>query len=458
MKVWAITGCVFCFALAVPVMSQVKGTQETGSQLDFSLLRQNDQVTIDPNEPRGFYKRLKQLKLGNNTTLGFGGSYRFQTEGFVNQQFSVEDDQNDYWFLNRFQLHSHLKVSERFELFVEFSSSLIASKENLAPVDRDNLSFNQLFARYHFNEHWNALVGRQNIRLGSGRLIDVREGPNVRLSFDMAQLQYTNSKTKITIFYGVPVQLEEGVFDNDVLNFKESLAVLYWTQHWNKHTNTDIYALYKAEENKSWDSGTADDNRLSIGLRHFGTWKNFTYNNEFVYQTGSFGSQNINAWTASFNIEHPLPLLGKNGIVGIKTEAISGDSGTAGNTLNTFDGLYPRGAYFGRVARFGPSNLIDVHPYINTVIGRFSLEMDYVAFWRFSKQDGVYGPPLILEYPSNNENRFIGHQIGTITGFEVNGFINLELETNLIFPGGFLMESALNDTLFHTVLTAEIKF
>ena len=450
MKFSGIIACLFCLALA--------NAQESKTSYNFSLLRQNDEIIINPNEERGFYKRLKLIHFDENTTLSFGGSYRFQTEAFVNEQFSSEVDQSDYWLLNRTQLHSHLKVSDKFEFFAELNSSVIFSKENLAPVDRDELSFNQLFARYYFSENWNALVGRQNIRLGSGRLVDIREGPNVRLSFDMAQLQYRDNNTEVTGFFAVPVQLAEGVFDNDILNTNEHLSALYWTQNWNATTNTDIYLLYKEENNKTWNSGTADDNRLSIGLRHFGSWKQFTYNNEFVYQTGSFGDENISAWTASLNIEHPLPLLGDKGIIGLKTEAISGDSSDNDNSLNTFDGLYPRGAYFGRVARIGPSNLIDVHPYVNTQLGNFSVSLDYVAFWRFSRNDGVYGPPLILEYPSVNQQRFIGHQIGTITAFEVNNFLNFEVESNFIFPGSFLSEGMLNDTLFHMVFTAEIKF
>ncbi|MEM7109562.1 MAG: alginate export family protein, partial [Bacteroidota bacterium] len=126
--------------------------------------------------------------------------------------------------------------------------------------------------------------------------------------------------------------------------------------------------------------------------------------------------------------------------------------------LNTFDGLYPRGAYFGRVARFGPSNLIDVHPYLNTAIGKFYIELDYVTFWRFSRDDGVYNPALILEYPAQNNERKIAQQIGTITGIEISTHFALEWETNLIFPETFLRRGNLDNTLFHSVLTAEFKF
>jgi len=449
MKAWATIGFLLCFAFAK--------AQENETKLDFSLLRQNDQIAI-PSKSENFYKSLKQIRLSENNTLSFGGSYRFQTEGFINEQFSAEEDQNDLWFLHRFQLHAHLKISNKFELFTEVNSSLINSKTELSPVDKDELNVNQFFARYNFNSKWSILAGRQNMRLGSGRLIDIREGPNVRLSFDMAQLNFKVDNTNIAGFFAIPVSQNEGVFDNDFLDFDEYVSALYWTQNWKENSSTDSYILNKYEENKMWNTGTATDNRTSIGLRHFGSWNNLTYDNEFVYQLGSFGDRNISAWTASFNIKHRFPLFGEVGIIGIKAEAISGDGDGTDNTLNTFDALYPRGAYFGRVARFGPSNLLDIHPYVETEFGKLSLAMDYVAFWRFSKEDGIYGPPLNLEYPVTNNERFIGHQIGTITAYKINDFISIELETNLIFPGNFLAESNLGDTLLHTVLTTEIKF
>jgi hypothetical protein len=424
---------------------------QDSKELDFSLFRQNDHIEIK--EVNTIYKKFKKLRLSENSTLSFGGSSRFQTEAFINEQFDKNQDQTDYWLLNRLMLHSHLKLGGHFELFLEVNSSLIRSKDDLSPVDKDQLNINQLFAKYSFNKNWNALIGRQNLRLGSGRLVDLREGPNVRLSFDMVQLQYQNKKTKITSFYGQPVKQQQGFFDNDMLTGCESLTGLYWTQNWSKKTNTDIYLLYKEEKNKIWNADIANDDRLSIGLRHFGIWKRFKYNNEFVYQFGEFGNQNISAWTVSFNIEKNFSF----GALGLKTEAISGNDDSNG-TLNTFDALYPRGAYFGRVARFGPSNLIDVHPYFKTKWENLIIELDYVAFWRYSTTDGIYNPALILEYPSINKECFIGQQIGIVLGYKVNTFINLELESNIIFPGTFLQESGFRDNLYHFVFTTEIKF
>ena len=449
MKRWAyIITLLFCW---------VSWSQEHG--INFSLLRQNDDLTALEEKPgKNFYERLKWWQLGEKSSLSLGGSYRFQAESFVNEQFSADLEESDVWFLNRLMLHSHLKIGDKFEFFAEVNSSTITSKDNLSPVDKDELSLNQLFAKYRFNQKWEFLVGRQNLRLGSGRLVDVREGPNVRLSFDMVSMDFETKKTLVKAFFGVPVQQQPGIFDNDFLKFTESIGGVYATHRWGNALNFDTYVLYKREDAKTWNLGTADDRRTSLGVRHFGAWKGFRFNNEFVYQLGDFGEQDITAWTASFNIERPVRLGRQEFSLGVKTEAISGDSNPNDATLNTFDALYPRGAYFGRVARFGPSNLIDVHPYIDFSLGDFSIALDYVAFWRFSREDGVYNPALVLEYPSLNRERFIGHQIGTITGVQLNKNIALELETNLIFPGAFLKESGLDDILFHTVFTMEFKF
>ncbi len=433
-------------------IAEILSAQETTSLYNFALLRQNDRISLHDVENKNIYQKLKSIRLGEAFKLSFGGSYRFQSEAFVNEEFSNQTDQNDIWFLQRTMIHGHLQ-SDNFEVFAELNSSLITSKQNLSPVDRDELSFNQLYTRYHFNEHWNLLLGRQNIRLGSGRLVDIREGPNVRLSFDMAQLQYVDEKTSVTAFHSMPVQQKEGVFDNDFLENNESLSTLYWTQNWTDKTNTDIYILYKKEELKQWNIGTADDNRASIGVRHFGQWNGLKYNNEFVYQFGKFGDLDISAWTASFNIEKEISSVS----LGVKTEAISGNNDN-NNSLNTFDGLYPRGAYFGRVARFGPSNLIDLHPYFEIRRGKWSIQMDYVAFWRFSKNDGVYGPAMQLSYADTNDRSFIAHQIGSIAGIGINSHLAFELEGNIIFPGSFLNEGGFNKTLYHLVFTAEFKF
>ncbi len=428
--------------------------------LEFGQLRQFDAISdLEAKQDPNFYDKLKWLDLGKRTYLSLGGSYRFQTEGFINEQFSNEEDQDDVWYLNRFLLHAHVKIANRFEVFGELVSSTVISKEELVPVDKDVLAFNQLFARYNFGESFSLLVGRENLRLGSRRLIDYREGPNVRRSFDIFRMDYTSDKVSVTGLLGTPVNPMEGVFDNDYLSFDEILSSLYMTYNFSQDQHLDAYYFYQKDNDVTYNNATGDERRSSIGIRHFGKFGDFTFDNEAIYQFGKIDDQDISAWTVSIQLENQGISLGEHSLnIGVKTEVISGDKDAEDQRMNTFDALYPRGAYFGRVARFGPANLIDFHPYINTRLDRLFLEVDYDAFWRHSKEDGIYNAALILEYPSINDFRFIAHQIGTMIGYEVSNHIGVELETNLIFPARFLKESNLDQNLFHVVFTAEAKF
>ncbi len=433
--------------------------QFTAYGQEFSLLRQNDDLMkLDSIENKNLYQNLKVIYLFKNTRLSLGGSWRFQAESFINGEFDREVRQDNVWHLNRFLAHAHFKVGANFELFTELGSSLVTDKEEISPVDKDEFYVNQLFVRYKLAPFWEVAAGRQNLRLGSARLIDVREGPNVRRSFDLTELTFQNEKFSVHSFFAIPVGPLYGTFDNTDLNFDETLSGIYTNTIFSEKTYLDAYIFYQKENSATYTSGTSNERRASVGFRHFGTFQALKYNNEMVYQFGKFGNQDIAAWTLSFNIEKEVDFFGKSFDLGIKTEIISGDKNVIDDKMNTFDALYPRGAYFGRVARFGPSNLIDVHPYVNAAFNKWEVSFDYAAFWRYSVDDGVYGAALTLDYPDVNNERFIAHQIGTILSYQLNKFVFFELESNVIFPGGFLETSNKGDTLYHFVLTSEIKF
>ena len=147
-----------------------------GSPLTFSLLRQYDAIdTLRDVQSKNRYQKFKYIALSNNSSLSFGGSFRFQYESFINQQFQNVPDQDNLWFLNRVLLHAHLKIKDKFEFFAEFNSSHISGKDNVSPVDKDALSVNQMFVNYNISQNLSFGIGRQNLILGSGRLVDARE-------------------------------------------------------------------------------------------------------------------------------------------------------------------------------------------------------------------------------------------------------------------------------------------
>jgi len=438
-----------CFFLLIFLYFTGSAQQQ---KYDFRLLRQDDPITKPEQENRNLYSRIKYVDLGGPRFLSFGASFRAQYEYFKNEEFSFSPNKEDGWFLQRWLWHARFNVNDRLSVFGEMGSSLISGKEMLAPVDRDRLYLNQLLLRYQW-QNFTFLIGRENLMLGSRRLIDLREGPNVRRGFDQVSVEWLNGQTGIRLFAGVPVIPEQGVFDNHFLHGDELLFGLYADKVINGDLAVDFYYHGTYYRSNTYASGEGREFRHSLGGRIWksrGTW---TFDNEAVLQFGSFDEQNILAWTISFNI---INQLDSRNAIGLKTELISGN--TSDNRLGTFNPLYPRGAYFGRVARFGPANLIDFHPSWSHRMGKFSSVVDYVLFWKYSRTDDVYGPAMNIVLSGQSDKRFIGQQLGLILTYEFNTFAMVELETNFIVPGSYMKDVISDpDNLFHLVLTTELR-
>ncbi|MEL6560216.1 MAG: alginate export family protein [Bacteroidota bacterium] len=420
----------------------------------FSLLRQDDRLDeLIAGTQKSRYDRLKVIEFGNNQVISFGGSYRGQYELFRNEEFSFSPNRENGWYLQRILAHTNIELSKSFRIFGELGSSLISGKEDLAPVDRDELYVNQLFAELKF-DNLTITMGRENLKAGSRRLLDPREGPNVRQAFDHLSFEWAKKDWSVLVFGGSPMIPRNGIFDNQGFQNEEWLWGVYSSKKLKEGRGFDTYYLGFHQEEATYKLGTDEELRNSLGFRIWDSKGRWQYDNEAVWQFGSFGETNLFAWTVSFNIKNKL---NKNNQLGLKTELISGT--TSAGRLGTFNPLYPRGAYFGRVARFGPANLIDIHPYWTFRKKRFTMEIDYDVFWRFSLEDAVYGPPLNIALDGDSDERFIAQQIGTIFNYEFNPFAVVELETNVIFPGEYIREVRPDsETLLHVVFTSEFRF
>ena len=438
--------------ISLSSIAQVEG------KIKFHILRQYDELESFKSDERSFYSTLKYFSLGERSFASFGGSFRFQAESFYREQFTNEGLTDHLWFLNRFMFHSFWNLNDDLKLFLELNSGTVLSKPIVSPVDKDVLAINQLFVQYQINESLAFQIGRENLMLGSRRLVDIREGPNVRRSFDIIRFNYEISRLSGTLLFGRPVVIKSEIFDNSFFDNEETLLGVFNSFHIDKRQGLDVYWLFQDDQFARYNSLTAGEKRHSLGLRHFGNLGLTTINNELVYQFGNHGSKTISAWTLSINLEHTLSIMDLNALIGVKTEFISGDKNPEDNKQNTFDALYPRGAYFGRVARFGPANLIDLHPYASMQYDDWFIELDYDAFWRYSLEDAVYNAALFPEYLQNENHPFIAHQLGGLINYKANDFWSLELESNIIFPGQFLKAGNRDRTLFHFVLTSEVKF
>ncbi len=424
--------------------------------LKFMLLSQTDDFEQFKNmEQDNFYKKLKYSKLGDSAAISFGGNYRIQWEMLNNPMFQKENGLDNNWFLSRGMLHLDIRSSSKWQFFAELGTSHSIDKDMPSPVDEDRLYINQLFGKYK-SKNYEIAIGRENFNYGSRRLIAIREGPNVRLSFDAIRFTYKWKQFSSEALVLSNVANEIGVLDNDFYAFDDYIWGSY--NRFNNEKNTtklEVYYFgYKAElENYASISGS--ETRQSLGVRSDVSLARWKFNNEFVYQFGNIQNQTINAWTLSVNGTYKISDHFNYEFNG---EIISGDGNSSDGQLNTFNPLYPDAAYFGRVARFGPYNLLDLHTNLSYKKEKISSELGYYAFWRYSDQDAIYSSGGRAVYQAVNDEKFVAHQIAFSLKYNWNSHFSTDLESNMILPGNFLTAQNFNKNIYYVLLTSKFTF
>jgi len=155
----------------------------------YSLLRENEDWSFlkDKSLRSDIWDPLKYIRLGSDDRyLTIGGEVREVFEQVGNDNWGKQPFTNTF-FLQRYMLHSDWHFGPHFRAFVQLKSGLESYRAGgPRPIDEKKLDFQAAFFEARTSgKNWIALrVGRQELNYGSGRLISVREGPNVRQSFD----------------------------------------------------------------------------------------------------------------------------------------------------------------------------------------------------------------------------------------------------------------------------------
>jgi Alginate export len=135
------------------------------------------------------------------------------------------------------------------------------------------------------------------------------------------------------------------------------------------------------------------------------------------------------------------------GLRGVSTpdrKYISAGQHPNGGSLNTFNPLFPRGAYFGpKLTMFGPYNLLDVHPVLMfTPLQNVTCAFDWGWFWRESLDDGVYQIGGALLRPSGGSRaRYIGSQPNFEILWALDPHTTVDINLAGFLTGGFLKDT-----------------
>jgi hypothetical protein len=396
-----------------------------------------------------------------------GGEAREVWEQIGNDNWGQQPFMNRY--LNeRYMLHCDVHYGRHIRSFVEVKSGLNSYRRGgPRPIDEKKLDFQAGFLEFSRSSNSKSIqfrVGRHELEYGSGRVIDVREGPNVRLSFDGLMMKSKIDSWLVDGFAVRPDEDNPGFFDN-VPNHAVEFWGLYTTRPLPDKTSLDLYYLGLDRKEAAFERGTAQEVRHSLGVRisrAVATDKpGWDFDDEAIWQFGTFGSANIRAWTIATETGYRFPNVPLKPRFSAKADISSGDH-PGSNTLGTFNPLFPKGNYFGVLATTGPGpiNFIDVHPHLEAALPHnVSLSLDWIVQWRENLEDGVYSVPgSLIRAADGNQARFVGHRPGTEIRWQANRHLWVQGDYGIFYAGRFLKETQPGRNLNYWALWAGYKF
>jgi Alginate export len=438
----------------------------------YKLLREDEDWTFLRNRAlrQDFWDRIKYIPLRNHTddwSLTMGGEARLVWEQIGNENWGQQPYMNGY--LNqRYMLSFDAHYGKHVRSFVELKSGLNSYRRGgPRPIDEKKLDFQAGFLELGTSKGENTValrVGRQELEYGSGRLIDVREGPNVRLSFDGFMVKSKIDSWQIDGFAVRPDLDNPGFFDN-APNHAVGFWGVYGDRPLSSKMSLDIYYLGLERSQATFERGTAQEVRHSSGARlsrPVATEKSgLDFDYEGVWQFGTFGSGNIRAWTVASETGYRFPTVHLKPRFSAKANISSGDNPHS-RTLATFNPLFPKGNYFGVLATTGPGpiNFIDIHPHVEaTFPHNLTASADWIFHWRENVRDGVYSVPGFLIRPAgNSQARFVGHRPGMELRWQADRHIWFQADFGIFYAGRFLKETQPGRNLNYWAVWAGYKF
>jgi hypothetical protein len=402
------------------------------------------------------------LDAGGDSYLTTGIEVRLRSESYRNNLWGSAAAPDDSYLWARVLPYADLHVGAaggiRARAFVQ---PIIAYAAGVAPaagpIDQSRVDLLQGFAdvTLPLGDEGSLTVrgGRQMFSLGTERLVGTRYGPNVPLAFDGARVDVRDGRLSVSLFAMRPVRAGTGSFD-DVASPTKKLWGAYAAL-----PGLDLYYLGYRNRAATFGDVSAREVRHSLGLRSHGTAGEWDWNVEGVVQVGRFGQQKIRAWTLGSEIGRHFPALPLTPHAVLRFNIVSGDRRATDGKLGTFNALFPKGKYFGELSPVGPYNIVSLNPGVALKVAPdLSLGIAGMAYWRYSRADGVYDiPGGLIRGPSGSQARFIGKEIEAALSWQATPELELSTSLSVFQPGAFIRQTGPAQTIGMLGLEANFR-
>lgn len=426
----------------------------------FKLVRADeDYAYLRTVQERTGFDRLRYIPLGDEAYLSLGGEARWRVDASSAPRFGLGREAADTFALGRLLVSGDLHVAPTLRVYGELGLHRDLGKRAApALTDRDALDAQVLFVDLTPAPGWRLRLGRQELLLNpTQRFVAVREGPNIRQNFDGVRVTRTVGRLKLDAFHLQPVVLSPGVFD-DRRSRSQRFYGLYAATRLSPQVSLDTYVLSLERDGARFGSITGDERRVSLGARLAGSAGPLDYEAEGVAQGGRFAGRRIRAFAASagggYTLEHPWrPRLG------LRLDFGSGDSDPTDQRLETFNPMFPKGAYFNEAGLTSWGNLTALRASLGVTPARaVGLETSYTSYRCRTRADAIYLQPLTpLVTRCDGPSKNLGGAAQLDGTWQVNR--NLKLQGQLVRQtAGQALEIQGGKAVTFATLVAQLRF
>ncbi len=288
-------------------------------------------------------------------------------------------------------------------------------------------------------------LGRQEMPLGSTRWVSVRDGANVRRTFDQAKLTFSGVSWSSESFGGWLSRRRAGVFD-DLPVMNDAFWGTYWTVSLEPEpASLELFVFGRRRDHVSYVDAEGSEMRHTFGARWFHRRSDeLEYAVHALAQAGSIGGKRIRAWGLAAAL---WQALGGGVKIGLRTEALSGD-GVGDDALGTFDPLFPNLSFFGALAAIHPTNLYDLHPLLRLQRERLQVEVGCAVLWRQTVADAVYTPAGARLADPSSAGKFTGYSWTLAFAVETSKQLWVATEASYLDAGAALRAGGLLGTTY----------
>jgi hypothetical protein len=367
-----------------------------------------------------------------------------------NSRLSGRDNTFDLW---RARAYTDLWFNVCLRVYAEFITAQTFNQD-LAPlpIDRNYADLLNAFVEVKIAEieGKNAYlrVGRQELLLGSQRLISPLDWANTRRTFQGVRGYRVGEKWDVDLFWVQPVIPFADRFDS--VDNNKNLFGAWVTHRPKKGTFLDAYYLFLDDTNRVQQRGIiqSPSNVHTLGVRATGNEDSLLYDGELMFQIGELGSETIVAGAAHGGLGWEFKEVPTKPVLWVCYDYASGDNNPNRGTASTFNQIFPFGHYYlGWIDLVGRQNIHDINVHLFAYPTNWmTIWCQYHHFQLAARRDALYsaGGVALRRDPTGRAGSHVGDELDIITNFHLTNHSDFMIGYSRMFAGNFLRRTATN--------------